>query len=376
MSTDPRSRAWLRVDAVALRENLAAVRASVGPDAGLVPMVKADAYGLGMEAAWRALSPEGPWGWGVATVDEGAALRAAGARRPVVVFSPPGLHELPAAAAAELTVTVSHARALDALAGLGRDGAAPAFHLEVDTGMGRAGFDWRHREEWAPRALAAHRAGAAWTGCFTHLHSADEGTATVEEQWSRFRDTLDRLPRPDGPFLRHVLNSPGAFRTPEHALDLVRPGIFLYGGRIGDGLPEPRPVASLHARVVHLRDAREGDTLGYGATHVAGGPERWATVGIGYGDGLPRALGNRGHALVAGRRVPIVGRISMDVTVVDISSVPSVSLGDVVTFLGSDGDERITVDEVAEQVGTISYEILTGFTPRLPRIWEEGSHGA
>ncbi len=366
----------MRIDASALRENLAAVRASVGPDAGLVPMVKADAYGLGMESAWRALVSEDPWGWGVATVEEGAALREAGAERPVVVFSPPGLHELPAAAAADLTVTVSHVRALEALAELGRKGRAPAFHLEVDTGMGRAGFDWRRRAEWAPRALEAHGAGAPWTGCFTHLHSADEGPETVARQWARFQETLDALPRPDGPFLRHVLNSPGAFRAPEHALDLVRPGIFLYGGRIGAGLPEPRPVASVHARVVHLRDAGEGDTLGYGATHVAQGPERWATVGLGYGDGLPRALGNRGHALVGGRRVPIVGRISMDVTVVDISSVPSVSLGDVVTFLGSDGGERITVDEVAERVGTISYEILTGFTPRLPRIWEEGSHGA
>lgn len=363
----------MEVDASALRENLAAVRASVGPGPGLVPMVKADAYGLGMEAAVRTLDPLGPWGWGVATVEEGQGVRGTGSDRPVVVFSPVGVHELRAAAAADLTVSVSHAVVLEALEALG--GGAPAFHLEVDTGMGRAGFDWRDASTWGPLARRAHDAGARWAGCYSHLHSADEDGASVDVQRGRLDQALDGLPLPEGPVLRHLLNSPGAFRRPEHALDLVRPGIFLYGGRVGAGVPAPAPVASVRARVVHLRDARPGDTLGYGATHVARTPERWATVALGYGDGLPRALGNRGSALVHGHRVPIVGRISMDVTVVDISSVPSVSLGEVVTFLGCDGDARIPVDEVAELAGTISYEILTGFTARVPRVWEDGAHG-
>ncbi len=155
----------------------------------------------------------------------------------------------------------------------------------------------------------------------------------------------------------------------------MRPGIFLYGGRAARDLPEPEPVASVRARVVHVREAPAGTTVGYGATYRATKDERWATVAIGYGDGLPRALGNRGSALVRGRRVPIIGRISMDVTVVDISEVASVGSGDVVMFLGADGEERITVDEMAELVGTISYEILTGFTPRLPRIWMDDEDG-
>jgi alanine racemase len=120
---------------------------------------------------------------------------------------------------------------------------------------------------------------------------------------------------------------------------------------------------------VHVREASPGSTLGYGATHTARGPERWATLGIGYGDGLPRALGNRGEALVRGRRVPIVGRVSMDMTVVNISDVDGVEPGDVATLIGESGAERITVDEVAGLAGTISYEVLTGFTSRLPRIW-------
>ena len=135
------------------------------------------------------------------------------------------------------------------------------------------------------------------------------------------------------------------------------------------GPPLPEPVVSVHARIVHLRDAEPGTTLGYGATYRARGEERWATLSIGYGDGLPRALGNRGRALVCGRSVPIVGRISMDMTVVDITGVPGVRCGDAATLLGAEGGESITVDEVAELAGTISYEVLTGLTRRLPRIW-------
>lgn len=363
----------MEVDASALRENLAAVRASVGPGPGLVPMVKADAYGTGVSGALDALEPLDPWGYGVATVEEGRGLREAGCRRPVVVFSPVGLAEFREAARASLTVTVSHRRVLEALAEAGPE--APHFHLEVDTGMGRAGFDWRKATGWGPLARRAHEAGARWGGCFSHLHSADHDASSAREQGRRFEAALAALDLPDGPFHRHLLNSAGAFRVPELALDLVRPGIFLYGGRAGAGLPEPAAVASVRARVVHLKDAREGDTLGYGATHVARGPERWATVALGYGDGLPRILGNRGSALVRGRRVPIVGRISMDVAVVDISATPSVSLGEVVTFLGCDGDACITVDEVAELAGTISYEILTGFTARVPRVWAHEVRG-
>jgi alanine racemase len=173
---------------------------------------------------------------------------------------------------------------------------------------------------------------------------------------------------PPGAIL-HACNSPGAFRRPDFAADAVRPGIFLYGGAVGDGLPRPVPVAALRARVTLLREAREGDTLGYGATYVARGPERWATVGIGYGDGLPRLLGNRGHALVRGRRVPVIGRISMDATVLDVSGVEGLEVGAVATFFGRDQEVEVSLDEVAGLAQTISYEILTDLTPRLPRIW-------
>jgi len=360
----------MEIRAGALRDNLATIRASVGPGPRLLPMIKADAYGLGVSRAVRALDPMEPWGYGVAAVEEGVALRAAGVDKPVLVLSPvpPGSEE--AAVDAGLTLGVSSVETLRRLAkAVARIGRPAAFHVEVDTGMGRAGFAPEAVGTWLPEARAADAAGARWEGCFTHLHSADEDAASVTAQWRRFQDILSRLSRPGGPLLVHALNSAGALRCPAYAADLVRPGIFLYGGGVGADLPAPRPVASLRARVVHVRSAPPGATVGYGATYRSKRSERWATVALGYGDGLPRNLGNRGSALVRGARVPVIGRISMDVTVVDISDVAGVSPGDVATFIGSDGDACITVDEVAGLAGTISYEILTGFTPRIPRIW-------
>ncbi len=333
-------------------------------------MVKADAYGLGMGGVVEAFEPASPWAFGVATVDEGLELRALGVSRPVWVLSPTLPGTLEAAGEGGLTVSVSHPATLARLRTLAPKVATPVFHLEVDTGMGRAGFAWNDIDPAVEAARAAEAAGARWEGCYTHLHSADEAPGTIRDQWERFQKALARMGGSPDPLLIHALNSAGALRSPEYAADAVRPGIFLYGGRVGPETPDPAEVVAVRARVVHVRDVAPGTSLGYGATYHARGTERWATVSIGYGDGLPRALGNRGSALVRGRRAPIVGRISMDVTVVDITGASAVEIGDVVTFIGTDGDERITLDEVAELAGTISYEILTGLTPRLPRIWQ------
>jgi alanine racemase len=333
-------------------------------------MVKGDAYGLGMSQAVRALGPEGPWGWGVATVDEGLGLRALGIEAPVIVFCPLPGESLADAVAARLQVTVSSLDSLERLAAAGRgQGRVPEVHLDVDTGMGRTGFDWRSASSWVPGFLAGVASGVRWVGAFTHLHSAEEDEASVREQWGRFLDVLGLIPDPPAGLLVHVLNSAGSLGFPQFARDAVRPGIFLYGGEVGAGYPVPEGVASVHARVIHVRDAAPGTTLGYGATYRARGQERWATLSIGYADGFPRALGNRGRALIQGRPVPIIGRISMDMTVVDISGVPGVGVGDVGTLLGTEGPESITIDEVAALAGTISYEVLAGFTPRLPRVW-------
>jgi alanine racemase len=373
MSTNPQARAWVEARADALAENFRRIRAHVRPDVGILPMVKADAYGLGMAEVVDVLEVEEPWGWGVATVEEGARLRALRVARPILVCSPVPHDELLRGVALGLQLSIS---SLEALAVVGR--AAPSLatpvlvHIDVDTGMGRSGFDWRSAREWLPAVAAASTADVRWVGIHTHLHSADVDPGSVREQWERFSGVLraaEEIGARPPDLLVHVLNSAGAFGVPEHACDLVRPGIFLYGGDIGEGRPAPEPVVAVRARVVHVREVPEGTTVGYGATYRAGRTERWATLAIGYGDGLPRALGNRGSALIAGRRVPIIGRISMDLTVVDITGLPQVAVGDVATLIGSDGGESIDLDDVAREAGTIGYEILTGLTPRLPRVW-------
>jgi alanine racemase len=373
MSTMNENRAWVEIDLDALRDNFRAVQQAAGPRPGIIPMVKADAYGLGAERVIRALDPLEPWGYGVATADEGAALRSMGVQRPVIVFGPLAPQAVSTAAEADLIVSISDLPSLERWAAAAASHGPLRFHVEIDTGMGRAGFDWRETPEWgsAVRALCGER--MQWTGVYTHFHGADSADPTATSaQWERFRDALNQLPVSREDLLVHASNSAAVMRWPAFAADAVRPGIFLYGGHPAIDAPEvlhmPRPVVAVRSRLVLVRDVPPGSTVGYGATHVARGWERWGTLGIGYGDGLPRRLGNRGAGLLHGRLVPFVGRISMDLTVVDITGVPDARVGDVVTLIGSDGEAEIGIDAVAAQAETISYEILTGLRPRLPRV--------
>ena len=362
----------MEVDLAALRGNLERVRGR----ARVIPMVKADAYGLGLfpvAAALReALPPKGPWAFGVAAVAEAEALREWGWEGRIVVFSPLPPGEYSRAAAARATLALSDIEGLARWERAARDaGAALAFHVEIDTGMGRSGFPWHDAATWG-RALARESGRCRWEGTFTHFHSADEpDLEPTGEQWRRFARALATLAELRGapaPTV-HAANSAAALRCVAYAGDLVRPGIGLYGGAAGpDDLP--LPVAALRARLALVREVPAGTTVGYGATYTARGAERWGTATIGYGDGLPRALAPAGgEALVRGRRVPIVGRISMDTTVLNLTALEEVAEGDTATFIGRDGKERITLDEVATRCGTISYEILTGLTSRLPRVY-------
>jgi alanine racemase len=295
--------------------------------------------------------------------------------KPILICSPlpPGSYR--EAVASRLTVSISDLEALGALQKAGEAvGTTARFHLEVDTGMGRAGFDWHRVDQWGPEMLESLGPNLTWEGCFTHFHSADgveEGPTSA--QWARLLATVDSVPGKPESLLVHACNSPGSLRLPEFARDAVRPGIFLYGGVAGEGIPAPLPVAALRARIVFMREAVSGTTVGYGSTYAASKEERWASVGIGYGDGLPRLLSNRGQALVHGKRVPIIGRVSMDLTVLDVTEVPDAGVGDVVTFFGAADAEKISLEEVAGHAETINYEVLTGLTRRLPRIWTD--HG-
>jgi alanine racemase len=382
------ARAWVEVDLESLRANYDMLRRTAGSGVAMVPMVKADGYGLGVAAVVRTLEPLAPWGYGVATVAEGLELRALGITRPVLVIAPALPREMDVAAEARLTLAMSTLDGLEAwTAAAERAGAtgeaALDFHVEVDTGMGRSGFDARDVGGWGPAVAASvERAGGRvrWSGVFTHFHSSDEpDPAPTEAQWERFRDTLVQLPVRAEDLMVHAANSAALLRWPEYAANAVRPGIFLYGGRPAPdvpGLPEPRVVVAVRSRLGLVRDRPPGSTAGYGATYVAERPERWGTASIGYGDGLRRGLAAGGSALVRGVRVPVIGRISMDMTTLDLTGVPAARAGDVVTWIGMDGAVGIGLDEVAANAGTIGYEILTGLNRRLPRIERAGKTGA
>jgi alanine racemase len=376
------SRAWVEVDEAALRRNLRRVKDAAGPAASVVPMLKANAYGLGVGAVLRMvqaeLAPHELWAIGVAAVAEGEELRDLGWTGRVLVFAaqPPG--EFPRAARAGLTLALSDLDGVRRWAHAAREtGRRLAFHAEIDTGMGRAGFAFAHAAEWGPRADALAGDLLEWEGCFTHFHSADEpDLGPTDEQQRRFLRALEALPPPRGGVERrtvHSANSAAALRRNGFGLDLVRPGIFLYGGSAG---PDARPeeVASVRARVALVREVPAGWSCGYGATYTARRPERWGTLAVGYGDGIPRALSPAGgEVLVRGRRVPIIGRISMDMTVVDLTDVPDAQAGDVATLVGREGGEHIGLEEVAARCGTISYEILTGLGARMPRVYVDGT---
>ena len=339
-------------------------------------MVKADAYGLGMaaivEALRSSLDASELWGFGVATVAEGETLRGTGWEGRILVFSPVLPGEEARAARAELTLCISDLEALRRWRAAARAVGKPlALHTEVDTGMGRAGFAWDAATEWGAEVAESAGTDLRWEGCYTHFHSADDPELVATDlQWERFRRALQALPPdPAGARIVHVANSAASLRCAGYGCPVVRPGIVLYGGCVGASM-EPSPMVAVRARLALIRDVPAGSTLGYGATYVSRRPERWGTVAIGYGDGIPRVLGRRGGGmLIRGHRVPIIGRISMDVTTVDLTDQPDAAVGDTATLIGRDGEQEITLDQVARQCGTISYEILTGLTPRLPRIY-------
>ncbi len=350
MSTQQcRERAWVEVNLVSLQANARTVQAAAG-GAALLPMIKANAYGLGAVKVGDALEELEPWGYGVATPYEAVELREAGIRRPLVVFTP--------ATSGALEFYRQHdLRAVIDDTDLAGKWDLP-YHLEIDTGMGRCGV--RHDDFRLVAVSSPHLEGV-----FTHLFAADDAPDTVPRQLGRFENAIGLLGA--RPKVVHVQNSAGSWRLNQD-FDVARPGIFLYGGRCGIDLPVPEVVAQVRARVVSIRALPAGESVSYGGEWRAPRETVVATVGIGYADGLLRSVKGQAKVLIGGRRYPVVGRVTMDFIMVDLGPAPtSVGIGDVATIIGKDGGDEITVDEFAGWAGTISYEVLTGLGSRLHR---------
>jgi alanine racemase len=370
---------WAEVDLDALAWNFRAVRELVGPGVKVMGVVKADAYGHGAAACARRLEAEGAEWFGVATPEEGLALRRAGVTRPVLSFG--GFWEGQAAACVAGGIVPVVYR-LDMAAGL--DAAARAagtvadVHVKVDTGMGRLGVRYDEAAEFA-EALRAF-GNVRVDGLMTHFAAADEPRRDcfTTEQVGRFGEAVAAFrARGFSPTYEHMANSAAALAHPETRGNMVRPGGVLYGlwrdvlPPLADA-PELRPVMSLRTRVTLLKRVHAGETLGYGCTYEAAREMTVATVPAGYADGYARALSNRGRVIVRGQYAPVVGRVSMDLTLLDVTGVEGMRVGERVTLLGADGPLLLPAEDLARTAGTLSYEITCGVSARVPRLHVRG----
>jgi alanine racemase len=371
---------WAEVSLSALRENFRAVQNHVGPRVITCAVIKADAYGHGATPCALALESEGAKWFGVTTTDEGVPLRAGGLRGRILLMTGFWRGEEEEVVRRNLTATVWepwHVETLNRAAQ--RLGAPPQpVHLKVDTGMGRLGVTL----EDLPALCQLIRSSShiALEGLSTHFASAEVlDLPQTELQVEKF-ELAARMVREQGlaPVLSHMDNTGAIFARPETWRDMVRPGLALYGytlpqvrgGKAANQSPAPplRPALSWKTRIISIKQAGAGQPLGYNGTYVTSAPARIAVLPVGYADGYNRGLSNRGRVVVRGDYAPIVGTISMDLTLVDVTEVASAEVGDEVLLIGSSGSAQVDAPEVARHCGTVPYEILCGISKRVPRL--------
>ena len=365
---------YASVNLAALAHNLSQIRNCLTKGADIMAVVKANAYGHGAVDTSLALVRQGVSRFAVASVNEAVTLREAGIKAEIIVLVDVFDVRVRDLLAYRLTPVVSEHRLLPALAKAAADqNLSLPIHIKVDTGMGRLGF--------SPDDVAAlldalpTRKSIRVDGFMTHLADSDGDDAHyTEKQLERFRGLLDQV-RHSG--LRvpvvHAANSAAIIRFPHSHFSLVRPGIMLYGyNMLPKSMPGPllEPVLSLRTTVMQLRTIQAGDSVSYNRTFVATRRSRIAVLPIGYADGYNRRLSNNGWVLIQGKRAPIVGLVCMDMTMVDVTDVPSIQVGDEVTLIGKQGQEAVWADEIGKWTGTIPYEVLCAIGPRIPRQYQ------
>ncbi len=364
-------RSWVEIDLGALRHNFGVFRGLAGPGVGIMPAVKADAYGHGLGLVAPELAKAGAAMFGVASAAEGIDLRRLGVKTPVLILGACLREEWEEVVRRGFAAVVSDAGELGwAAAAARKTGRTARAHLKFDTGMGRLGV-WHEQAAALARAAAGTR-GVRVEGLMTHFACADTDPAFNREQWRRFLAAVFAC----GPALAgrggvlvHAANSAGALGFPETHGDMIRPGIALYGSApLAAWRRRLRPVLAWKAAVVLARTVGAGRTLSYGAAFRAKRRMRVAVVAAGYADGYPRVLSNCGVVVLRGRRCPVVGRVTMDQILVDATRAGGVEAGEAATLVG----EGAPVEELAERAGTISYEILTGIGRRVPRVAGDG----
>ncbi len=368
-------RAWINLDLAALVHNLTQIRALLTPDTQIMAVVKADAYGHGAITIARTVVAHGVPVLGVATVAEGIELRQAQIQVPIVIL---GAINSPAQIQAVVQWQLQPTLCSPEQAILfSQHLQAPLpVHLKIDTGMSRLGPLWPQGSEFIKLVHQLPHLHIA--SIYSHLATADgPDPSFMATQQHRFEQVIQHAQLAGIPCLKqHLANSAGTFSGPQFHYDWVRIGLALYGLYPGPQFRDTldlQPVMQVKARVTQIKTVPAGTGISYGHTYITPQAMRLAVIGIGYADGVPRRLSNQMQVLLHGQRVQQVGVITMDQLMVDVSTLPQVKVRDEVTLLGQASQHRISADDWAEQLGTISYEILCGFKPRLPRIVLEQS---
>jgi len=368
------ARAWAEVDLPAIDRNVGRIKQALPARIRYVAVVKADAYGHGMPEVVARLLQAGVDSFAVANVAEAALLREVGHEGDVLMLSPtlPGEHERAVHLGLDVTLnSCEEARSLSAAAA--RAGRRAKVHVKIDTGMGRAGV-W-HEEASALIEVVRTSPDLEWRGLYTHFSEAGSDRGFTEVQRGLFLALLETVPASERSRLMiHADNSAGLESfSPDSPFNAVRIGLMQYGlppaqGSFLQSL-RPEPVLSFHSRVVLVKRLPAGTAVSYGRTRVLARDSRVAVVAVGYGDGVPSAASNRGHFLIRGRRCPILGRVTMDQTVVDVTDVPGAATGDLATILGSQDGDRITVAEFCSWSDCIPWEALCTLTQRVQRVY-------
>jgi len=373
-------RCWAEVDLSALRGNLAWIRHRAGAGVKIITVVKADAYGHGLKQIAALLMQSGTDIFGVANLTEAQAIRSVGQGWPILMLGACLPEEVDTAVRDDVMPTISsleEAHAFEAAAAKRRKCAL--VHVKVDTGMGRLGVSAARAVELVQEVAALPHLSLA--GLYTHFASAEDDAAFSRRQRQRFGEVLEALKAKQLPLI-HANNSAALLHEPDSVYGGIRPGLLVYGI-----LPSGKrrlkaawqkhvhPALSLHCRVSLVKEVARGDSLSYGRTFIAKKTMRVATLTAGYGDGYPRAASGQAEVLIHGRRCRVLGRVTMDQILVDVSAVPSAKVGDEVVLIGKQGHEEISATELAGWGGSVPWEILTGITYRVPRVYR-GGHAA
>ncbi len=368
------SRAWVEIDLPAIDRNVGRIKQALPRHVRYVAVVKADAYGHGMPEVARRLLQAGVDAFAVANVAEAIRLREVGHEGDTLLLSPTLPGEVGRAAEHGFDLTINSLEEAKAFAAWGVAHGRPVrVHVKVDTGMGRAGV-WHERAREVFAQVLANR-GLEWRGVYTHFSDADADAAYTAQQRRIFLELLESIPTEvRARLLIHADNSAGLESfSAASPFNAVRIGLMQYGlpPSAGSFLASlrPDPVLSFHARVVLVKDLPKGTSVSYNRTKTLSRDSRVAIVAVGYGDGVPTAASNRGVFLVRGRRCPILGRVTMDQTVVDVTDVPDAAVGDIATILGAQGGDRITVAEFCAWSDCIPWEALCTLTQRVQRVY-------